>query len=320
MRKEIEDIRIGPGMTAGEIISRLGKSGVFGAGRVNKAVDIIQKMLDANAKIYLGLSGAMVPAGMRRVIADMISDGMVDVLVSTGANITHDLMRSFGLAQWRELSYSNDAELKEKGIARIHNSFIEEEAFGAFEQRLTPLIAECLSDMDTSSITPSELLHRIGSRLEDEASIVYNAAKRGIPIFVPAFTDSILGMQSFFYSKSHPLAIDVLGDLGKIMDISFQAKISGAILIGGGVPKNFILQSKLVAPTGFNYAVQITTDRPEPGGLSGATLDEAISWGKVDGKSETVTIYGDATIILPIVVAAVKERLGDHTPPKEGRR
>jgi deoxyhypusine synthase len=140
-----------------------------------------------------------------------------------------------------------------------------------------------------------------------------------VPVFVPAFTDSILGMQAFFYSQTHPLEIDVLSDLGRIIDISHGADVSGALIIGGGVPKNFILQSKLVAPKGFSFSVQITTDRPEPGGLSGATLDEAISWGKVEGDSESVTVYGDATILLPLIVAAVREDLGDALP-REARR
>jgi deoxyhypusine synthase len=117
-------------------------------------------------------------------------------------------------------------------------------------------------------------------------------------------------MQTLFYSQSHPLTIDVLADLDRIIGLSCSADISGAILIGGGVPKNFILQSKLVAPKGFTYLVQVTTDRPDPGGLSGATLDEAISWGKAQPDSDNVTVYGDATLILPPLIAAVRERLG----------
>ncbi len=319
MRKKIGDIRVGPGMTAGEIISQLGTSGAFGAGRVSRAVDILQKMIEHDAEIFLGLAGAMVPAGMRLIIADMIRDGMVDVLVSTGANITHDLMCSFGVEQLRGVSYADDGELRERGISRIYDSFIEERGFEVFERELVPLLEQSLEGK-RGEVTPSELIKEIGARLEDESSIVYNAAKRGMPVFVPAFTDSMLGLQAYLYSQTRPLNIDVLGDLAKIIDISFRSDVSGAILVGGGVPKNFILQSKLLTPGGFTYSIQITTDRPEPGGLSGATLDEAISWGKVDRKSETATVYGDATIILPLIVAAVRDRFGEHLPRKKGRR
>lgn len=314
MKKKIEDMHIGPVMTAGEITSQFGRSGVFGAGRMKRATDIFEKMIRSNAKIFLGLAGAMVPGGLRRVVADMIHDGMIDIIVSTGANMTHDLMCSFGIPQWRNLSYSGDAELRSKGICRIYDSFLNNEAFEIFEGRIGPLLDSCLSDSSVAIISPSELLFEIGNRIDDTSSIIHNAAKRKVPIFVPAFTDSILGMQTFFYSQTHPVTIDVLADLGKIIDLSCGADVSGAILIGGGVPKNFIFQSKLVAPKGFLYSIQITTDRPDPGGLSGATLDEAISWGKVEQDSETVTVYGDATIIFPIIVASVRERLGDRLP------
>jgi deoxyhypusine synthase len=240
---------------------------------------------------------------------------MVHVLVSTGANITHDLMCSFGVSQWRDVSHSSDSELKDRGISRIYDSFIEEEAFEVFEKRMFQIFDTI--DTGNRPVTPSDLLREVGYGIRDESSIVGTAASVDVPIFVPAFVDSILGMQTLFYSQTHPLQIDVLGDLKRIIDISCTAKTSGAILVGGGVPKNFILQSKLVAPGGFDYLVQITTDRPDPGGLSGATLEEAISWGKANPGSEKVTVYGDATIILPLVVAAVGERLGGDEP--EGR-
>ncbi len=319
MRKKIEDAEIGPDMSAGDIVRELGRSGVFGAGRTSKAANVLQKMIESDATVFLGLAGAMVPGGMRRVVAEMVRDGMVDVLVSTGANVTHDLMCCFGIERWRDLAYSSDAQLRERGLSRILDAFIDEKGFTTFEKKSTGLLDSCLGSRGISKISPSELLFEMGLRVQDESSIIRNAAEAGVPIFVPAFTDSILGMQTYFYSQTHPLILDVLRDLGRIIDLAYKADPSGAVLIGGGVPKNFIFQSKLVAPKGFDFSVQITTDRPEPGGLSGATLDEAISWGKVDPGAQTVTVYGDATIVLPLIVAAVRERLGAKLP-RRGRR
>ncbi len=314
MKKKIEDLRVGPDMSAAELVDQLGRSGVFGAGRVSRAVDIIQKMIRSDAEVYLGLAGAMVPAGMRGLFADMIHDGMIDVLVSTGANMTHDLMCTFGSPQWRDLPLTDDKGLKEMGISRIYDSFIDEGAFQTFEKRISGLLQEVFASRDDAEITPSELLWEIGNRLDDDASIVANAARRNIPVYVPAFTDSILGMQAFFFSQTSKIKINVLGDLGSMIDRSCRADPSGAILIGGGVPKNFILQSKLVAPKGFDFTVQITTDRPEPGGLSGATLEEAVSWGKVEAGGQAITVYADATIVLPVIIAAARERLGSLLP------
>lgn len=309
MTRKVEDVDIGPGMTAADMISQFGRSGVFGAGRLHRAAKVYEEMLASGATVFLGLAGAMVPGGMRRVVAEMIRDGMVDILVSTGANITHDLMCSFGIPQWRELSYRDDAQLRSRGISRIYDSFLDQKAFDTFEKRIGGLLKTCLEPEEIHTISPSGLLRSIGEKLDDRSSIVFNAAERDVPIFVPAFTDSILGMQTFFFSQRYPLTIDVLDDLRRIIDLSYTADPSGAILIGGGVPKNFILQSKLVAPKGFTFSLQITTDRPDPGGLSGATLEEAISWGKLEEHSKTATVYGDATIILPIIVAAVRESL-----------
>jgi len=307
MRKKVKDVVVGPNMTTGQLIDQMGSSGVFGAGRVSKAVDILEQMVRSNSTVYLGLAGAMVPGGMRKVIADMIRDGFVNVVVSTGANVTHDLMCSFGCPQWRQVSYSTDAELRSKGVSRIYDSFIDQDAFETFEREISSLLEKIVDA--GAVISPSELVRRIGKAISDDSSFVRAAAECDVPIFVPAFTDSILGIQSYIFSQTHPFTLDVLADLGRMIDISFQSKRSGALLIGGGVPKNFILQSKLIAPNGFNFAIQITTDRPEPGGLSGATLDEAVSWGKLEGSARMVTVYGDATILLPLIVAAVRERL-----------
>ena len=319
MKRKIDDLQVGPDMSAAELVDQLGRSGVFGAGRVSRAVEIIEKMITSDAEVYLGLAGAMVPAGMRRLFAEMIRDGMVDVLVSTGANMTHDLMCAFGAPQWRGLALTDDGDLKEMGISRIYDSFIEEDAFQTFERRISGMLKEILASKESLQITPSELLREIGNRVEDDASIVANAARRNVPIYVPAFTDSILGMQTFFFSQTNKMGIEVLRDLGSMIHRSCSADPSGALLVGGGVPKNFILQSKLVAPKGFDYTVQVTTDRPEPGGLSGATLEEAVSWGKVNPEGLAVTVYADATIVLPLIIAAVREELGDFIP-RGGRR
>jgi deoxyhypusine synthase len=122
----------------------------------------------------------------------------------------------------------------------------------------------------------------------------------------------MIGLHAWIYKQTSPLKVDAFSDMKEMVDIFCDAKRTGAIILGGGVPKNFIFQTALIAPReqeGFDYAIQITTDTPENGGLSGATLEEAKSWGKVGAKAKAVTVYCDATIALPIIVAAVRERI-----------
>ena len=119
----------------------------------------------------------------------------------------------------------------------------------------------------------------------------------------------MIGLQYWLFSQTSKVTVDAFADMPALMDRCFTAKKAGALLVGGGVPKNFILQSMLMTPNGFNYAVQLTGDRPDLGGLSGATLDEARSWGKITEEAQAVTVYGDATITLPVLVAAVMERM-----------
>jgi deoxyhypusine synthase len=128
-------------------------------------------------------------------------------------------------------------------------------------------------------------------------------------VYNPAVQDSMIGLQYWLFSQTNKVIVDAFADMPALMDRCFTAKKAGALLVGGGVPKNFILQSMLMTPNGFSYAVQLTGDRPDLGGLSGATLDEARSWGKITEKAQAVTVYGDATITLPVMAAAVMERL-----------
>ena len=142
-------------------------------------------------------------------------------------------------------------------------------------------------------------------------SIVRQAHLKKVPVFVPALEDSILGIQLWIHSQDRKVKLDPLKDIKQVTDWVYDHKNRGVISLGGGVPKNFALQSALI-PGPHNYAIQVTLDRPESGGLSGATLEEAISWGKLTRKSKFVCVYSDSTIVFPVIVAAVRERLNSR--------
>jgi len=306
MKKRVEHIELKPDMRVDELVDAMGKSGVFSAGRVAKAVEIYCEMLDAGSTIFMGVGGAMVPGGLRRVLTQAINEGLVNVIVTTGANVTHDLIEAFGGYHARGEALVNDAELRERGISRIFDVYVPQQVFELFEDRIQPIFAEITKE--GARMSSAELLRRIGSRLDDENSFVKAAAAKEVPVFCPAIADSILGLQAWLYSQEQELNIDCLRDVREVVELASNAKEPGAVLLGGGVAKNFVFQSMLLTPQSFKYAIQITMDRPEHGGLSGATLEEAKSWGKLAPDAKSVMVIGDATVIFPLVVASVLKR------------
>jgi len=309
----VRGISVRKGMSVNELVCGM-RDCAFGARRLAHAVDIYEEMLKAKATKFLGLAGALVPAGMRPVLAEMLRLRFVDVLVTTGANLVHDILEALGEHHYfcceeeRCEGKERDAKLREKGVSRIYDVVVKDSAFAALEEFLHRTF-EKLDHSRRYSIR--ELLTEIGRNIKDEGSILRVAFENGIPVFCPALADSIIGLHAFIFKQISPLNVDAFEDLREINEIYCNASRAGVVILGGGVPKNFILQTALVAPRGgFDYAIQITTKTPEDGSLSGATLEEAISWGKLRENAKAVTVYCDATIALPIIIAALRERLG----------
>ena len=310
----VRHVKLKPKMTVDELIREMAGSGCFGAGRLAQAVDIYEQMLKEKALIVLGLAGAMVPGGMKNVVTEMIKRKMVNVIVSTGANMVHDLLEVFGGYHYKGTAYIDDKLLYKHGVDRVYDVFIPEVDFReSFDKPLIEIFNDIIRHKGNKIYSTPELMREIGRRIIDENSIIYNAYKYNVPIFVPTIHDSCYGLTAYEYRKYHGgerIIMDAFKDVSEFLEIidKNNSEKKGALLIGGGVPKNFIFQAAFKVNKPYNYVIQITTDRPEPGGLSGATLEEAVSWGKVGGKASKVQVIGDATVCLPIIVAAVMER------------
>ncbi len=290
-----------------KILEQFTKMGVFGGGKLGRAFDILTLAKAEGAKIFMSVAGAMVPGGMRKVITDAMKNGLVDMLVTTGANITHDLIEAFGYPHLVNVPYKNDAELRDKGIDRVYDSFVHANGFPNLEDNMQKLVMEYFEEnnKDGSLHTSShEFMKWLGSKIEDPTSIVRVAYEIGIPIYIPVIADSVLGLQIWLKSQFHKIIFDEMRDLTSIQDFYHDAKKACAFMIGGGVPKNYMLQSSLMSSKDYHYGVAITMDRVETGGLSGATLEEAVSWGKFTWEAPKETVYCDATIALPILVSA----------------
>jgi deoxyhypusine synthase len=311
------------GMTVGELADAYGEAGI-GASAVHEAVEITTEMFDReDTTVFMGLAGAMVPAGMRAIVSDLIRDGYVDVLVTTGANLTHDTIEAIGGKHHHgredhpeKPAREHDERLREEGVDRIYNVYLPQEHFVAFESHLRDEVFPALESEGVVGIQRlTEELGRANAAVNeregvDEApGIAATAHEHDVPIFCPAIQDSVLGLQAWMYSQTSAFSLDALADMDGLNDAAFEAERAGALVVGGGVPKNYVLQTMLVAPDAYDYAVQLTMDPPQTGGLSGATLDEARSWGKLEQAAQNASVYADATITLPLIAAAAREQI-----------
>jgi deoxyhypusine synthase len=306
--KYVKHMRLHEKMTVGKLVKEMNAAGVLGAGRIGKAAELVAEMFsDHNCTVFLTLAGALVPAGLRRVIRDLIKFGHVDVLVTTGANMVHDMVEALGYQHGIGTFAAEDEELRAQNIGRIGDIYIRQEAFEALEKWLFKVL-EAIPEEKRRRMSAAELLYEIGKQINDPNSILATAAEKNVPIICPAFVDSIAGFQLWVYGQDKTLHIDSLLDVNALMDKVYEAKKVGVIILGGGFPKHFALFANTFRE-GVDLAVQITMDRPEPGGLSGASLEEAVSWGKIKPEGKAVTVICDVTIAFPIIIAAVLERL-----------
>jgi len=306
--KYVKHMRLRNGMSAGDLVKEMNATGVLGSGKIGEASRLVTEMFnDPDYTVFLTLSGALVPAGFRRIIHDLITGEYVNVLVTTGANMVHDMVEALGYRHIIGSFQAEDRRLRNENIGRIGDVFIEQKAFQALEKWLYQTI-EAIPEEKRRRISGAELLSEIGKRIKDKESILAAAAEKNVPVICPAFIDSIAGFQMWMFGQDKTLRLDPFLDTKIIMDAVYDAKKVGIIILGGGVPKHFALFANTFRE-GVDAAVQITMDRPEPGGLSGASLEEAISWGKVKPKGKAVSVICDATIAFPMIVAAALENL-----------
>lgn len=285
-----------------------------------RALDILYEMVtNENCLTVMGLSGAMVPAGMGDLICELIEHKLIDVLITTGANTIHDLVDVFGnVGHFVGSPNVDDNELFNLRINRIYDTFLPEDNYKNAENHLLEIIHKLFKDKKVF-IKPSDLMKKVGEQIKNRC-IVSVAAKNNIPIFVPAFTDSEFALNLIKYSvrEGYNFQLDVLGDVLKFAEIIKSSKQYGTFLIGGGVPRNW---SQQVFPLldqiggleekslGYNYSVRIFTATEYDGGLSGCTISESKSWGKYALDAKHISVWCDATIALPVLVTGLLQRL-----------
>ncbi|MBU0466522.1 MAG: deoxyhypusine synthase family protein [Nanoarchaeota archaeon] len=322
--EKVKPIKLEKDMKVSELVGQMKDAG-FGARKIGRAAEIVKKMFaDEECKVFFGLAGAMVPAGMKQIVIDLIRQKKIDVLVTTGANLTHDLIESLGDEHYHCDSW-DDEEFHEKGYDRMYNVLMKNEVYvkleNFFEDNWDALkgektikgflkkIGELLSEKNSLNDSGEKIFESKQGGESSEGvvgdSILKACYENDVPVYCPALADSGIGLMIWGRkAQGKEIFIDAFEDMKEIIDFAWTAKKIGVVYIGGGTPKNFIQQS-LQFSKGADYGVQITQDVEAGGGSSGAGLEEGKSWGKLKvGAREGenfVDVRCDATIAMGLV-------------------
>jgi deoxyhypusine synthase len=301
-------------LSAAQIVERMAGT-AFQARYLAQAVQVWDRMLRDEVTIFFGLAGAMVPAGMRSVVVYLIENRLIDCLVSTGANLFHDVYETLGKPHWQGSAETDDVELGRRRINRFYDVLAPETDFSAAEEFVVNFSLSLEAGRPYTTREYFYLLGRALAPVAKEEGILTAAAKHGVVVYSPALGDSVHGLAiaAGRVRAGQRVLFDIIGDVLETAHIAVSAQGTGVIYLGGGTPKNFIQQAEVAGYIysrdlpGHKYAIQITMDQPQWGGLSGCTFEEAQSWRKIAPDANTVTVNVEATVAVPLIVSALAE-------------
>lgn len=307
--KKVKDFTWKPNMTVTEMTDLFGNLG-YQAAELSEAINVVLKMKKSNSKIFLTFTSNMVTSGLRGFFAQLCKMKIPNILVTTSGSIEEDIMKSFGEEFEMSNFYADDTALHERGENRVGNLVIRNESYMKFEDKMSEYLKRVYQKK--KRISTSELLTEIGLMIEDENSILFQAAKNGIPIYCPGIADSSFGFQLFMFQQKHDdFIVDTILDMNRVItDLSFDDK-KGLISLGGSISKHYAVFAALLSG-GFDYAVYMTTSSPQSGSMSGATTQEAKSWGKLKDDAEASTVKGDVTITFPVMMTSALDKMKDE--------
>ena len=305
MRKiPVKDIQINSNTTLENLISQFGKAGGFVASKISTATSIIQNMNEKECTKFLSFPADIMATGTRGLIRQLVENDMVDVVVTTCGTLDHDIARI--LADYYHGDFAMDDEkLRKEGVNRLGNVLVPDDSYGIpIENWIQPILEDLYSQ--ESRWPPWKIWHELGLRLAKEKnsseSFLVECAKKNIKVFVPGPTDGAVGSQLWLFWQNHKdFTLDVLAEEHELSDIVHEAKSTGALMVGGGISKHHTIWWNQFRD-GLDYAVQVTTAPEWDGSLSGARVREAVSWGKVRPKARRITVEGDATVLLPLIL------------------
>lgn len=301
----VRDLHVGSARRVSDLVADFGRMGGFSSRKIAQAVAILRRMRRERAKVLLSFPADLVATGLRGVLVDLVRGGYVHGIITASGTLDHDLARTWGNYHHGAFEM-DDRALEKRGIHRLGNVLVPRRAYGdLLERRLRPFLRGVFSDDPT--ISTMELCRRLGQLLERDRrradSLLWHAYRKKVPIFVPGPTDGAVGSQIWLaYQANRKIRLDLMADEQALSDLAAGARRLGALVLGGGISKHHLLWWSQFRG-GLDYAVAVTTAPEYDGSLSGARLREAISWGKLKRQADHVTIDGDATVILPLLVA-----------------
>ncbi len=296
---KIEGYDFDNGVNYSEMIKKFESTGIQ-ASNLFKAIKIVNEMVEKKAFIFLGYTSNMVSSGNREIIKYLVKNKMVDICVTTCGGIEEDIIKCLGNFILGDFK-ANGEKLREKGINRMGNIFASNNRYIEFEEFLQPILEEIYNE--NKIVNPSDLIWKLGEKINDERSICYWAWKNKIRIFCPVIQDGAIGDNIYFFKfKRKDFIVDISEDAKRLNDTTIGLNKSGIIILGAGVVKHSILNANMLR-NGADYAVYVNTAEEYDGSDSGALPEEAISWGKIKPNSENIKVFGDASILFPLIVA-----------------
>ncbi len=289
-----------------KLLAGISTSG-FQATHLGKAIEIVKKMRAEKVTIFLGYTSNQISSGNREIIRYLVQHKLVDALVTTAGGIEEDFIKThapFFISDFR----LDGAKLRAKGINRIGNLLAPNERYIWFEKFFQPILEELVDEQEKTKhiFSASEIIFRMGEKINHKDSVYYWAHKNKIPVFCPALMDGAIGDNCYFFNYNRKygkkLIIDQIGDHHKLIEMTLDAKDTGIIVLGSGLVKHTLCNANMYRE-GAKYAVYMTTAQEFDGSDSGAEPEEAKSWGKIAADANTVKVVGDTTILLPLLVA-----------------
>ena len=310
--KAVRGYDFNKGVNYPEIIKSFSSTG-YQASNLSHAIEIVEMMIKDEAKIFIGYTSNMVSSGLRDIFRYLVENKKVDCIVTTGGGIEEDFIKCLGdfvLGDFR----ASGVSLREKAINRIGNIFVPNSRYTKFEEFVMPVLEDLYTEQKKTGkpLLASELIWKLGEKINDENSIYYWAWKNQIPVFCPAITDGSLGDMIYFfkYQGHQDFYIDLAEDMKRLNDSTIGLEKSGVIILGSGVVKHSLLNAHLYRD-GADYAVYINNAQEFDGSDAGATPDEAVSWGKIRTNGISEKVFGDATILFPLLVAETFAKIGN---------
>jgi deoxyhypusine synthase len=308
LKDAIKDYEFPEEMSVNELVNQMEKAWGFTAGKLAVGVNILEAMVkEPNCLKFLSFTGNLVATGTRGVLKELVKRKLVDVVITTCGTLDHDMARCWR-NYYRGSFVMNDSKLHAEGVNRLGNVLVPNDSYGTIiEEKVQALLQELWKE-GKREVSGSELTREIGKRCCNETSILYWAAKNDIPVYVPGITDGAVGYQTWLFSQDHDFKLNLLKDSGQLNNLVFDAKKSGALIVGGGISKHHTIWWNQFKD-GLDYVVYVSTADEWDGSLSGARPREAVSWGKISEKARRIMVEGDASVILPVMASSLFTRL-----------